>query len=824
MKNIFFCALTLVLLCLGTTTLHALEYQTANGEQLEKEAWESYQKGYSAENPKDQAKHFEEAARKYEEAAKAYEAEGQKNKAESARKMAHGARQNAEHRRKMSAASSTPITQQLVATGRTTGHIADLVVTNPSARPSEVSLPPFSIPSDGAHQGYIVPEPPTFTATPNGETRAPVTGLCTNPNLPPPPAGTILGGPDHWPSPPFPMPTFFSSMHSIIAALQGDGQLPPLFSAPQMAAPLLQMFAWYYTAPTKFDPCEHLRTTGRFFDWSVTEREAVVAQTVNAMLRVGRAANVPDFIPPSFAPHTVLITPAPPSSALSIERNIRVTSTGNTSGHIADISITNPTKEPMKVLIGNGNGFVIPSRGDYQPYAVLPVSPIDVPPGATVTRPLLGMCAEVRKPPVPAGNHMPDTRTWVQPSGGGSGKIPLDGTTIPLSTTPSLADVTPILQSPPLAPAFARRNCPEVPLASHSVLIPGTDTPIKAPISLSDNLGLATPILVEALSRIVQAADDLISSGAISTPFKSNPPKEREAVIQQTFWIFSAALQGNPYTYQDFHGNTVRQFENNTGRKYDQLPQAQKDQLNKGVDDFWDAFQATGTEAKVLPFLPLPPMPPPADGDDDNDLLFKPIPSMTHPLQRDPLPGDILIQARPQAERTPRCRCDSIAYNLRVTKGNVAVHDAREVHAGERSALVRVTDRNFRLGDVYDVSISNIVIRCTCNGATCTFYPKKSANTTNPDMARPGKATIAMPEENESGVAGGSHGGNNNIRRSNGEWNADGTAYAFRLHTQDERTLERSVFQDFEVKSYCIAPECGKRYCAIRVRLGFVDR
>ncbi len=821
MKNIFFCALTLVFLFLSTTTLHALECQTANGEQLEREAWESYQKGYSAKNPEDQAKHFEEAARKYEEAAKAYETEGQKSKAESARKMAHGARQNAEHRRKMSAELSTPITQQLVATGRTTGHIADLVVPNPSARPTEVSLPPFSIPSDGAHQGYMVPEPPTFTATPNRETRVPLTGFCTNPALPPPPAGTILGGPDHWPSPPFPMPTFFSSMHSIIAALQGDGQLPPLFSAPQKTAPLLQMFAWYYTAPTKFDPCEHLRSTGSFFDWSATEEEEVVAQTVDAMLRVGRAANLPEFTPPGFAPNTVLITPPMPSSPLNPERDIRVTSTGNTSGHIADISITNPTKEAMKVLIGNGNGFVIPSNGPYQSYAVLPAQPTEVPPNATVTRPLFGMCTDVRKPPVPIGNLMPGIRSWIQPGGG---QIPSGVTSIPISTTPSLSDITPILQSPPPAPAFARRNCPEIPLASHSVLIPGTDTPIKAPVGLSENPGLATPILVEALSRIVQAADDLISSGAISTPFKSNPPKEREAVIQQTFWIFSAALQGNPYTYQDFHGNTVRQFENNTGRKYDQLPQAQKDQLDKGVDDFWDAFQATGTEAKVLPSLPLPPMPPPADGDDDDDLLLKPIPSMTRPLQRDPLPEDILIQARPQAERTPRCRCDSIAYNLRVTKGNVAVHNAREVHAGERSALVRVRDRDFRFGEVYDVSISNIVISCTCNGATCTFYPKKSANTTDPDMSRPGKVTIALPEENEPSVAGGSHGGNNNIRRSNGEWNADGNTYAFRLHTQDEGTLGRSVFQDFEIKSYCISPECGKKYCAIRVRLSFMDR
>ncbi|MDV7398597.1 hypothetical protein RZS08_44745, partial [Arthrospira platensis SPKY1] len=106
--------------------------------------------------------------------------------------------------------------------------------------------------------------------------------------------------------------------------------------------------------------------------------------------------------------------------------------------------------------------------------------------------------------------------------------------------------------------------------------------------------GLAMPILAEALQRIAQTYDELQPRGDINTPFSNNRDREREAVIQQTFWIFSSALQGTPYTKPDFHDNTVRQFENSTNRQYDQLPEDQKERIDQGVDDFWGSFQATG--------------------------------------------------------------------------------------------------------------------------------------------------------------------------------------------------------------------------------------
>ena len=90
------------------------------------------------------------------------------------------------------------------------------------------------------------------------------------------------------------------------------------------------------------------------------------------------------------------------------------------------------------------------------------------------------------------------------------------------------------------------------------------------------------------------------NEAAISTPFSSNPEKEREAVIQQTFWIYTATTAGKEYKKEDFRANTIKQFETSTGQKFSNaLPVTQKN-VEQGVTDFWNTFEAVGVEAKVL--------------------------------------------------------------------------------------------------------------------------------------------------------------------------------------------------------------------------------
>ena len=105
------------------------------------------------------------------------------------------------------------------------------------------------------------------------------------------------------------------------------------------------------------------------------------------------------------------------------------------------------------------------------------------------------------------------------------------------------------------------------------------------------------------INLITDAYDNLKETGKISTPFSNTPPKERESVIQQTFWITAAALTGTGYKIDDFAKRTEEQFEETTGQKIQKLKPEQKKELDAGVADFWNTFQAVGVEAKVIASL-----------------------------------------------------------------------------------------------------------------------------------------------------------------------------------------------------------------------------
>ena len=133
-----------------------------------------------------------------------------------------------------------------------------------------------------------------------------------------------------------------------------------------------------------------------------------------------------------------------------------------------------------------------------------------------------------------------------------------------------------------------------------SALIPGTGQPLGHTIEIQKHPKEAAPILFEALTSISNAYDKMKNEGSVVTPFSGNPEKEREAVIQQTFWIYAAELTGKDYKVEDFSQNTVRQFETATGQHFEKQPAEVQNQVQGGVVDFWNTFQAVGAEAKTL--------------------------------------------------------------------------------------------------------------------------------------------------------------------------------------------------------------------------------
>jgi hypothetical protein len=244
--------------------------------------------------------------------------------------------------------------------------------------------------------------------------------------------------------------------------------------------------------------------------------------------------------------------------------SVKATGTGRTTGHVADISVRNDSDAPIVFPV---EPAYIPSSGQYQPYIVRPGDRTEVPPGATRTVPLYGYCVDVRRPPVPAGEPLPPPGEWLVPG-----------------------DPAQPLTVPPRAGAGAPGR----------VLVPGTDQPLTRAVATDIEPEIAAPLLFAALREIERATGELQASGDLQTPFSANPEKEREAVIQQTFWLYAAELEGEPYTREEFTRRLEQQHEQRSGAPIAAAPPEERERLQQGADDFWDAFELVGAEAKVI--------------------------------------------------------------------------------------------------------------------------------------------------------------------------------------------------------------------------------
>jgi hypothetical protein len=202
---------------------------------------------------------------------------------------------------------------------------------------------------------------------------------------------------------------------------------------------------------------------------------------------------------------------------------IRATGTGNTTGHIANLSLYNPTNQTVAFTL---SPCFIPSDGQYQPYIVPTVTTATVPSGVTANVPVNGYCTDISRPPVPSGDGMPPLSSWVTAE----------------------QDAT-------------------------------------------------AASLLEAINSVSTAFDKMKNEGSITTPFSGNPEKEREAVIQQTFWRYTS---GDKYKKEDFKANTIKQFETSTGLAFEKTDEKTQSNLNAGIEQFWNTFEAIGAEAKVL--------------------------------------------------------------------------------------------------------------------------------------------------------------------------------------------------------------------------------
>ncbi|TNE65439.1 MAG: hypothetical protein EP344_03030 [Bacteroidetes bacterium] len=266
--------------------------------------------------------------------------------------------------------------------------------------------------------------------------------------------------------------------------------------------------------------------------------------------------------------------------------------TGQTTGHIADLVVFNPTGQPVYLAL---LPMFIPSDGKYQYYVTLATGPYLVPPHGTFTILLYGNCANIFALAVPAGVNMPPVSTWITVDDPvAADTYPPEVVFPPTRTVPGLdTDWQPSAADGWVPVAGEGNNVV-------TVTYPGTDIPLGYTIDPVRHPEAAAPVLLDMLKRITQAFEEQKAAGTISTPFSGNPEKERETNIQHSFWIASAALTGNSYKLEQFRENTVNEFARSTGRDYASLAQPEKDQIDGGIQAFWVSFEGVGIAAKVI--------------------------------------------------------------------------------------------------------------------------------------------------------------------------------------------------------------------------------
>lgn len=259
------------------------------------------------------------------------------------------------------------------------------------------------------------------------------------------------------------------------------------------------------------------------------------------------------------------------------KKPVKVEGTGRTTMHVLNIIIDNREDEPITVTTGP---FLVPSTGKYQGYILPEADSVTVAPNSTRTVAVNGYCTDIHRPAVPAGKKVVDYEEWI----------------------PKPEAATAVWGYTASHPGLEHKSGVPIggTLSQIVVTYPGTDDYFPYTIDINRYPEASAPALFDAMDRIQAAYDSLLAEDLITTPFSPDREKERQAIIQQTFWLYTAALTGDEYKVAEFEENLIDDFEEKSGQDYQDIPTSAQEELKAGVDQFWTTFTAVGSEAKVF--------------------------------------------------------------------------------------------------------------------------------------------------------------------------------------------------------------------------------
>lgn len=270
----------------------------------------------------------------------------------------------------------------------------------------------------------------------------------------------------------------------------------------------------------------------------------------------------------------------------------RASGTGRSTGEIARIVVVNKDSVPVSIA---SQTVYIPSDGDHQGYFGRIPGGMLVDAGGQVSISVSGYCLHPNRPPAPSGYELPPLSEWV-PVGVA---VSEPGRPPRLVKEVTLAAATPVdryddddvdeLKSTPVFKPW--RDAPD----GTRPTWPGTATPVGGTINIDKSPELVAPLVVAVVEAVEDAADEMIRSQEIRTPYSGHHSKARETLIQHTVWLYMSLLTGERYTRDDFSNNVYNQLGSTAT-----LPKEEKENLETGIAAFWNAFEATGVKAKVI--------------------------------------------------------------------------------------------------------------------------------------------------------------------------------------------------------------------------------
>ncbi|MBK9149693.1 MAG: hypothetical protein IPM26_01300 [Saprospiraceae bacterium] len=492
---------------------------------------------------------------------------------------------------------------------------------------------------------------------------------------------------------------------------------------------------------------------------------------------------------------------------------VKAISTGKTTGHIATLTIINHSD---KTVLFDGGAYFIPSSGHAQPYASPQIPKTEVVGKSSIQVPIHGYCADIRRPPVPADSELPPFSQWIK-------VLPVD----------------PLWKPDPSFGWVKNTGLNPQPV----VTIPGTDRPINHTIDMDRYPVAAGTVLVDAVRRLEEVYDSLHQTGIIKTPFASNYEKEKETVIQHSFWIFSAGLTGHPYTKEEFSDKTTEQFEKQTGQKLFVLPEVAKETLMKGIDDFWESFQLTGAEAKIIPTKPnnkpsdhnpasnplgenVKDIKPHSDKPDVTDKLAAEAKAKGQQIEIKSQSGkdEMVHEAAHVTQQTsgkkegesadtagdkkdakpkPRCKCINITGKVKTSRS--LSEYSFEVNPDSQSPTV-IKDPNVSFdkpADVrkpveFTVTLSELKLECTCDDGKCEQLSSKKGKSDNKYGFSVTQYTTGLELDGDS--------------KKTGDTSQD-------FNFKSKSVASKDIVINFKISAYCGSDACSQSFCSATIRL-----